>query len=687
MKSIALKAVLCHFLALLLIGWGNVGLATAASTMSPAAFVLPGLFMVGNTSNAMLCITQQNTASTARLRSGDLFTFTFDSSMATVDSVATLVRVHSSNLAQNSFSASLDTGSDSVHFTYTGASLPFHAGDCFCLDVTITAAQTVGLGTVRLNVPKDSSRFTAGIPLDTAVSVVDFETGTPGPQGPPGPPGSLGTTVQTVSANGSAAALLYKTSAGDILQIDLLWNSAITDYGSPATAGSLAWAAAQLATGGAIYLSPGIFPVTSQITLPNDGATPPRQKPIKIIGAGATMSGRGASAANGGTVLDLRSSGAYGKIQTNGLGLLEITGITFTDSAGTSTPFIYTTNTTLKIHENAFIGSKTGTACDQDCVILGGINAVEGGAGWNDGFQGYGTDIRDNYFDHIRRAVYGRVFASATVIMNNTVWSSAGSDLAGGAAIEFDDVSAGGTAASGNLITGNLIEVVNYVYGIRLGKTAQNSIIGNGVFDAGARTLAAVSFASTANQNILVDGFSAGTLVKVSDAGRNTHIGIDQNVPSRINEPWEFYSIPIFNTTALSGVASNGIIKDANGNTMEQWQSGTNGEHLVSRYTPNGGSPLDFAYWQATSDNTATRLFLNGTSNNYILGTTGQALWIGDDADQAYILSGGIHAETGEGFYIGPTAGLTQAITLTGSDGNSCTLTVTGGIITGTTCP
>ena len=69
MKSISLKAVLCLFFTIGLIGWGNIGFAASVTTITPAAFVLPGLFETGSTSEAVLCITQENTASTADLQS------------------------------------------------------------------------------------------------------------------------------------------------------------------------------------------------------------------------------------------------------------------------------------------------------------------------------------------------------------------------------------------------------------------------------------------------------------------------------------------------------------------------------------------------------------------------------------------------------------------------------------------
>jgi len=162
------------------------------TTITPAAYVLPGLLEVGSTSHAMLCITESNYAALSDLMSGDQFSLKFDSSMATIDSIASSVEVHSSNLVQGSFTANLNTASNSVTFTYGGATLPFPEGDSFCVDATITATQIVGAGTVKVSMPTVPDRFTAGTALDTTFSVADFETNPAGPTGPAGPQGPQG---------------------------------------------------------------------------------------------------------------------------------------------------------------------------------------------------------------------------------------------------------------------------------------------------------------------------------------------------------------------------------------------------------------------------------------------------------------------------------------------------------------
>jgi hypothetical protein len=330
-----------------------------------------------------------------------------------------------------------------------------------------------------------------------------------------------------VTATGSTTARALKDRAAD--EVWITDHGAKCDNATDDTAALSAAITAAMTTGKTLRIPAGTCRINSVITIANDGATPPTQKPLRIVGSGAHMSGRG-TAINGGSVLDVRGAGSYGKLVTSGLGLLEITGVTFTDSAGTSTPFIHTTNTTLLIHGNSFIGTKYLTACDQDAIVLGGTTEVEGFGGLNDGFQGYGTVIRDNYFNRIRRAVYGRTFANGVVVRDNTIWSGSGSNLSGGAAIEFDNPAASPTQYDvGNVIAGNLVEVVGYPYAIRLGRSNRNSIIGNNVYDPSVTTLAAVYFGASAAYNTLVSGYyaDADILGYVDDSAGGTNLVID----------------------------------------------------------------------------------------------------------------------------------------------------------------
>lgn len=253
--------------------------------------------------------------------------------------------------------------------------------------------------------------------------------------------------------------------------------------------------------------------------IPNDGGTAPQGVPIVIKGAGCHWSGRGRPM-NGSTVLDFQGVATYGKITLNTLGLFKARDITFTDSTASGGYLIYTTNTTLDIQNCAFVGTKQGALADQDAICLGGPNQVEGFAGLDDGFQGYGTVIARTYFHRCRRIVYGRAFCNAVSILDNTVWTTCGaSDNT--AAIELDGAPAGGAqVAAGCFITGNLIELPNYAYGVKLAN-AQRNYLHNRFYDSTAKTVAAYRLEDTAQFNRITESYTPGTLTLISASATN----------------------------------------------------------------------------------------------------------------------------------------------------------------------
>ena len=272
------------------------------------------------------------------------------------------------------------------------------------------------------------------------------------------------------------------------------------------------------AGGGTLELPEGTITLDGTLTLVNDGATPPKQAPLRIVGQGAHWSGRGTTPI-GGTILDIKGADTYGKIKTRGLGLLTLTGLTIRDTSGGTTPLLYTTNTTLHVYECAFVGSKIGAACDQDAIICGGTVNIEGAGDWTHGFQGYGTVIERNFFSGVRRCVYGRTYFNANVIRGNTTWTTCGNT--GGAAYELDGDSlgtAGGSYSVGNVIADNLIELPYYKWGIRLRYAASNTLRHNNFFDAiRGSTLAAIRVESVALDNQVLEGFTDNRTIPIDD--------------------------------------------------------------------------------------------------------------------------------------------------------------------------
>jgi len=159
------------------------------SNISPVVTITPMLFQVGQASNAFVCFTNGNQASTKNIQSGDLFRSTFSSSIGVLTSVQTPVLVSSANLLPADFSVSLV--GNQITITYNGATKLFAPGDSFCVKVFITTNSVIGSGKISNQSPSNT-RYNAVSPAFITASIVDFPTGPPGPQGPAGPQGSTG---------------------------------------------------------------------------------------------------------------------------------------------------------------------------------------------------------------------------------------------------------------------------------------------------------------------------------------------------------------------------------------------------------------------------------------------------------------------------------------------------------------
>lgn len=249
-------------------------------------------------------------------------------------------------------------------------------------------------------------------------------------------------------------------------------------------------AAAYAAGGGTVYFPAGTYRVLSQLVIPNDGETVPRQPAITLRGAGAMWDGQwqaGVGDLVGCTVLDLQATTAPAKIDTRGTGALTVECLTLTQTGSLTdtTPFIRTTNTTLFVRDCSFYGhhNLVRRTCVQDAIHLGAAyETVGAGGGVNMPFQGYGTVIERNYFARITTGVLGSTWANGVVIRDNT-WSNSCGGGTGSSAIWFD-----GTVGfnSGNVITGNLMEQRGYDYTIRLTNSQQNFLMGNSFYDGDA---------------------------------------------------------------------------------------------------------------------------------------------------------------------------------------------------------
>lgn len=277
------------------------------------------------------------------------------------------------------------------------------------------------------------------------------------------------------------------------------------------------------AGGGTLFFpaSTGKYRADSQLFIPNDNASIPTQANFRFTGAGGgALWGDAGRTQKGAAVLDLRYTAVDGnaKIETRGSGALVIDNLTLFDgAAANATPFIHTTNTTLTIRGNTFIGSGSAT---QDAIVLGGATDITPGKIVTSPYQGYGSIIDNNHFRNLNRGVYGRTFANSVVVTNNSWLASAGT-----IAIEFS------CSVNTNYalhVTGNLIEMTSpMIYGIKL-SNVQNSFFANNAFwDAGGAYLSDYRFDATGGVvagNTFVKGLSGGTAF--SQTGNVTQLSL-----------------------------------------------------------------------------------------------------------------------------------------------------------------
>lgn len=288
------------------------------------------------------------------------------------------------------------------------------------------------------------------------------------------------------------------------------------------------------AGGGTIHVS-GTCLLSGQINLPNDGATTnPSQPTIRITGDGGGGSGAWqtpflAPPATSGT-LDLRVTATYGKILTLGVGKLEIDHLVLKDGGTDCTAFVYTTNTTLELHDNLFTGTASGTSACNDAVILGGTTTVYGGNTATAAFQGYNTYINHNFFDKIRRGVYFREAANAVVVRDNTFSKTCGA-TSSEAAIEVGY--AGFGQVQSNVFSGNLFEVTNYPYVYKVWDD-NNQWFGDTFWDGTGTLLDLFNFGAAAGNNTAFISHDASiTQAKLSNSslinGTSNNSVLDQN--------------------------------------------------------------------------------------------------------------------------------------------------------------
>lgn len=299
----------------------------------------------------------------------------------------------------------------------------------------------------------------------------------------------------------------WKTNTGTQLGDSGVPLFSVTVYGADptgvadsSTALNNALSAAAVAGGGTVIFPAGIYKITQQITIPHDSTTPQfNQHQIRITGqaGGNNWYGvTGAPTSVGASVLNMTYSGtADCKLCSLGRGSLLIDHLTFEDTGADSTPFFLSTNTTTTIRDNVFNGTGNAT---QQAIVLGGTSTSVGNT-TNSAFQGYGTTVTYNTFLHLE-GILLQTFANGIVIANNQWINTAGGNAA---------ITSNGNVAlpnSGLYISGNVIEMVDFVYGIVFTLTQNSTVSGNSFYDFGGSALFPYNFSNSSTWNTIVRG-------------------------------------------------------------------------------------------------------------------------------------------------------------------------------------
>lgn len=384
--------------------------------------------------------------------------------------------------------------------------------------------------------------------------------------------------------------------------------------------------------GGTVYFPPATYRLSGQLVIPNDGAGRPNQPAIRLEGVSSSGNGAG-DAPLGGSILDMRFTGTPAKIDTRGDGQLTLANLSFKDGGSTSsTPFIQTTNTSIHILFCMFYGN-TATNPTQDAIVCGGTGTTSDG-GINAPYQGYHSLIFGCYFNRIQRALYGRTYANGIFFLCNTIWNGSG----GNAAVEFLPVVS--NSDSGNTVEHNIIEMTNYVYGVRLRNQSIGNRLGpNNFYDEGVGTLALYRIESGATFNKIIAGTHSDVPLFVDDQNAPDANDVDNFHQSQ----YSTHTQPVQFRSTLKSVGDNiGIIhEDASGN---QW--------LQTISPSTFGHPFDFFY-QASGGSPEAALEL------YRASATDKRVYGGGSSRFSIIASGGdiyLQAASGKITYIGTSA-------------------------------
>lgn len=302
--------------------------------------------------------------------------------------------------------------------------------------------------------------------------------------------------LDTTAANGAATKPYVFNNTRQVLNIEA-FGAVGNDTTDCTSALQAAIDSAISLGGGIVYVPQGTFKVGGEIRLPNTSG-------FNIRLTGTSRETRTSVA---GSVLNMVSDTGNAHIQSFPLGTFEIDHIYFRDSGSDTLPFIYSNFTTMLISGNTFVGHS-----QKNVAWLGGGNGNQINYNLPDScpFSGYGSIFRNNFIDSCGIAIYGRYGFNGVQIVDNTIWSH----NTGLAAIEINGNVLNGNG--GNFIAGNLIELVNYYYGIYLANTNNNSMTANSFFDPGTNFKANILISANSTHDVQLGAGYSGDVVDSS---------------------------------------------------------------------------------------------------------------------------------------------------------------------------
>jgi len=227
------------------------------------------------------------------------------------------------------------------------------------------------------------------------------------------------------------------------------------------------------------------------------------------VGAQYVVSGSTTSALNGnyrltaasGSTITFKTSGVSNGTYNNGALTLKC-----------SAPFIYTTNTTVTIDHDTFLGDGSG---GENAIVFGGMSASTGST-ITGAFQGYASTVENSVFSGLNSLAVLQTYANAIVVQNNSFVHNNGT-----AVVQCDASNAGGSGNTSNVFTGNLFEMDTYVYGYILDGCFGN-LFSTAFIDAGSSVSAYYNFLATGGSSTNNFFFQNGLRSKRLAAGNTT---------------------------------------------------------------------------------------------------------------------------------------------------------------------